>query len=161
MAVSKLERLLNLINVLLDAPRPLRASELATRVPGYPPDEASFRRAFERDKDDLREMGVPLRLEDVPASNPPAQGYRIRQDEYYLRDPGLEPEELEALNLAAATVQLDGTPPRMPPRQSGPVSSAITHIVSSSSCVRPSRPSSFSPARALRSSMVPVTLSAS
>ncbi|MCU1352804.1 MAG: pafB [Acidimicrobiales bacterium] len=108
MAVSKLERLLNLMNLLLDAPIPLRAAELQLQVPGYPDDPQAFHRAFERDKDEMREMGVPLRIEPIPATDPPATGYRIRKQEFYLRDPGLEPDELEALNLAAATVPLDG-----------------------------------------------------
>jgi len=37
-----------------------------------------------------------------------ALGYRIRREEYALADPGLEPDELAALNLAVATVQVDG-----------------------------------------------------
>lgn len=110
MAVPKLERLLNLMALLLEAPRPFAASEIQQRVAGYPQSDGSFHRAFERDKDDLREMGVPLRIEPVPQTNPPVDGYRIRKDEYYLRDPGLEPDELEALNLAASTVRVDGGP---------------------------------------------------
>ena len=94
--------------VLLEAPRPITAGEIQQRVPGYPESEGSFHRAFERDKDDLREMGVPLRIEMVPLSNPPVDGYRIRKQDYYLRDPGLDPDELDALNLAASTVRLDG-----------------------------------------------------
>jgi proteasome accessory factor B len=109
-AVPKLERLLNLMAVLLEAPRPITAGEIQQRVAGYPESESSFHRAFERDKDDLREMGVPLRIEMVPLSNPPADGYRIRKQDYYLRDPGLDADELEALNLAASTVRLDGGP---------------------------------------------------
>jgi proteasome accessory factor B len=109
-AVSKVERLLTLMAVLLEASRPLTASEIRARVPGYPDVDSSFRRAFERDKDDLRDMGVPLRIEAVPQTDPPAEGYRIRKQDYYLRDPGLEPAELEALNLAASTVHLEGGP---------------------------------------------------
>ena len=84
---QKLERLLNLIAALLETPRALSAEEIRARVPGYP-DEAgpTFRRAFERDKDDLREMGVPLRVETVPGTDPPQTGYRIPRDEYYLRE---------------------------------------------------------------------------
>ncbi len=110
MAVSKVERLLTLMAVLLEAPRPLTASEVRGRVPGYPDVLSSFHRAFERDKDDLRDMGVPLRMEPVPQTDPPIEGYRIRKQDYYLRDPGLEPAELEALNLAASTVHLEGGP---------------------------------------------------
>ena len=108
MALAKIERLLTLMNALLGAPRPVRASELRQRVPGYPEDDASFKRAFERDKDELRDMGVPLLVENVPGTDPPVAGYRIRRQDYELRDPGLEPDELEALNLAAAVIGSDG-----------------------------------------------------
>ena len=72
----------------------------------------AFRRAFERDKDDLREMGVPLGGEPRSrASIPAVEGYRIPKDRYYLRDPGLTPDELAALRLAASVVRLDGCRP--------------------------------------------------
>jgi predicted DNA-binding transcriptional regulator YafY len=106
--VEKVERLLSLINALLDAPRAISADDLRTRVAGYPAEDASFKRAFERDKDELREMGVPLLVETIPGSDPPLLGYRIRRRDYELPDPGLEPDELEALNLAAAVTGLAG-----------------------------------------------------
>ncbi len=106
--MSKLERLLNLTAALLETGRPLTADELQERVPGYPASRDSFHRAFERDKDDLREMGVPIRLVAIPGSDPPVEGYRIPKDEYFLRDPGLEPDELAALHLAAAAVRMEG-----------------------------------------------------
>ena len=108
MAVPKLERLLDLIAELLHAERPLTADELHNRIPGYPEDKDSFKRAFERDKKDLREMEIPLRIEPVPGRMPPEDGYRIHQDEYGLPDPGLDSEELAALHLAATAVRLDG-----------------------------------------------------
>lgn len=108
MALAKIERLITLMNALLGAPRPVTAGELRRRVPGYPDDDNSFKRAFERDKEELREMGVPLLVETVPGVDPPVLGYRIRPRDYELRDPGLEPDELEALNLAAAVVGSDG-----------------------------------------------------
>ncbi len=107
-AVEKVERLLSLMNALLGAPRAISAEDLRSRVPGYPDEDASFKRAFERDKDDLREMGVPLLVETIPGTDPPLQGYRIRKQDYELRDPGLEPDELEALNLAAAATGFAG-----------------------------------------------------
>lgn len=106
--MDKLERLLNLTATLLDTPRPLTAEELRERVPGYPDSLPSFRRAFERDKEDLREMGIPIRMEAVEGEERPVDGYLIRDDEYYLRDPGLEPDELAALNLALRAVKLEG-----------------------------------------------------
>ncbi|HWJ64956.1 MAG TPA: WYL domain-containing protein [Acidimicrobiales bacterium] len=106
--MEKIERLLSLMNALLGAPRAISADELRSRVPGYPDEDASFKRAFERDKDELREMGVPLLVETIAGSDPPLLGYRIRTQDYELRDPGLEPDELEALNLAAAATGLAG-----------------------------------------------------
>jgi len=104
---DKLERLLNLTMTLLETPRPLTSSEIRDRVPGYPDNDASFRRSFERDKDSLREMGIPLSLEEIAFSDPPTEGYRIRKDDYYLHDPGFDPDELAALHLAASAVKLD------------------------------------------------------
>ncbi|CAN5832778.1 WYL domain-containing protein [soil metagenome] len=108
MVLAKTERLLTVMNLLLGAPRAVPAAEVRRRVPGYPDDDDSFKRAFERDKEDLREMGVPLLVESVPGSDPPTTGYRIRPADYELRDPGLAVDELQALNLAAAVVGSDG-----------------------------------------------------
>ncbi len=108
MSVNKLERLLNLTAVLLNTSRPLSAEQIRRRVEGYPDSGSAFHRAFERDKDDLRVMGIPLTVERVPATNPPVDGYRIDPAEYYLADPGLDPEELAALHLASLSVRVDG-----------------------------------------------------
>src|SRR5947209_5218623 len=107
--MDRLERLINLTAALLEAERPLTADELRQRLPGYADNEVAFRRAFERDKDVLREMGIPLVLEAVDAaSQPGVEGYRIPKDEYHLTDPGLDPDELAALHLAASAVELEG-----------------------------------------------------
>jgi proteasome accessory factor B len=106
---QKLERLLNLTALLLDARRPLPASEIQRQLE-YPDDKTAFRRAFERDKDELRAMGIPLRVETVPGTLPEVDGYRIPREEYALRDPGLTTEELAALHLAASAVQVEGLP---------------------------------------------------
>ena len=106
--MDRLERLINLVAALLEAERPLTADELHQRLPGYAETEVAFRRAFERDKDVLREMGVPLVLEPIDPMQPGLEGYRIPKDEYYIDDPGLEPDELAALHLAASAVELEG-----------------------------------------------------
>jgi predicted DNA-binding transcriptional regulator YafY len=110
--VSRLERLLNLTAALLNASRPLTAADIAEQVPGYPPrqEKQTFRRAFERDKELLREMGIPVQVADVPGSDPPESGYLIRRDDYALRDPGLDPDELAAIHLATAAVRMEGLP---------------------------------------------------
>lgn len=109
MSASKLERLLNLTALLLDTPRPLTAEQIRDQLEVYPEEQASFRRAFERDKAELRAMGIPIEVSDLTDRMPAVEGYRIPRDEYALRDPGLEPDELAALHLAASAVQVEGT----------------------------------------------------
>jgi proteasome accessory factor B len=109
-STAKLERLLNLTALLLDTPRPITAEDIQEQLEVYPRERASFRRAFERDKDELRTMGIPLRVEKVPGTMPAVDGYRIPREEYALRDPGLETDELAALHLAASAVQVEGLP---------------------------------------------------
>lgn len=99
---------MDLTAALLATERPLTAAEIGARVPGYPDDKTAFRRAFERDKEELRERSVPLVVEAVPGTDPPVDGYRIDRDRYYLPDPGLEPDELAALHLAARAVRAEG-----------------------------------------------------
>lgn len=106
--MSKLERLLNLTAVLLDTERPLSADAIRGRVEGYPEALASFRRSFERDKEDLRSLGIPLTIERVPGVDPPVDGYRISPEDYYLPDPGLDADELAALHLASMAVRVEG-----------------------------------------------------
>jgi proteasome accessory factor B len=108
MSAAKLERLLKLTALLLETPRPLAASEIRERLGMYPEDGDAFRRSFERDKVDLREMGVPIDVADVPGVVPAVEGYRIPKDRYYLRDPELTTDELAALRLAASLVRLEG-----------------------------------------------------
>ena len=106
--MDKLERLLNLTTALLDADRPLSAQNLREQIGGYSDDDTAFRRAFERDKDDLRSMGLPLGVEPIPGADPPLDGYRMRRADYSGQDLRLEPDELAALHLATNLVRLDG-----------------------------------------------------
>ena len=107
--MHRLERLINLVAALLHAERPLTAEELRHRLPGYAEDDGAFRRAFERDKEALRDLGIPVALEPVDdAAQPGVMGYRIPKEAYYLQDPDLAPDELAALHLAASAVRLEG-----------------------------------------------------
>ena len=107
--MHRLERLINLVAALLEASVPLTAEDLRQRVPGYADEKGAFRRAFERDKETLREMGVPVVVEPVDPADPGVVGYRIPKEEYYLADPGLAADELAALHLAASAVRLEGS----------------------------------------------------
>lgn len=107
--MDRLERLLNLLAALIDTERPLRREEIHERVPGYPDRDDSFRRQFERDKETLRQMGVPIAVEPLIAHSPEqGTGYRVHQRDYALADPGLTAEELTALHLAASSVRFLG-----------------------------------------------------
>jgi proteasome accessory factor B len=108
---TKLERLLNLVAALLDTAVPLSAEQIQQRIESYPDSAVSFRRAFERDKDDLREMGIPLRVEEIPGSDPPLTGYRISRREYSGQVPELTPDELAALHVASNLVRVGGLAP--------------------------------------------------
>ena len=102
--LDRLERVTDLLLVLLDTPRALSLREIANRVPGYPDGHGARRQAFERDKRLLRDEGVPVLVESVEGDD--QLGYRVDPDSYYLPDLGLEPEEQAALNLAVAGVHL-------------------------------------------------------
>lgn len=105
---ERLERLVNLTATLLDTRRPLSLDELAERLePSYPKELAARRRAFERDKETLRELGVPIVTQVIEGTGGEV-GYRIPADEYYLPDPGLTPEERAALHVAVSAVRFEG-----------------------------------------------------
>ena len=88
---ERLERLINLTATLLETPRPLTLEDIADRLtPAYPEELAARRRAFERDKETLRDLGIPIEVETVDGWNGVDSGYRIPPDAYYLPDPGLD-----------------------------------------------------------------------
>jgi predicted DNA-binding transcriptional regulator YafY len=104
--LDRLERVTDLLLVLLDSPRPLSLRQIADRVPGYPDGHDARRQAFERDKRLLRDEGVPVLVEPIDGQD--QLGYRVDPDSYYLPDLGLDDLEQAALNLAVAGVHLGG-----------------------------------------------------
>ena len=109
--MDRLERLVNLVVALLDTPRLLTKEELRQRVGGYSDDDANFHRNFERDKDLLRQMGIPIVAEPLagPDISDRQTGYRVPRDLYELPDPGLDEDELLALSVAVSAVAFDGS----------------------------------------------------
>src|SRR5579875_3518443 len=102
MAISKVERLMNLVIALLSTRGYLTAEKIRTSVAGYadsPTDEA-FSRMFERDKNELRDLGIPLETGRA-SSFEPTEGYRINRDAYAL--PTVELTADEAAAVAVAT----------------------------------------------------------
>ncbi|MGA7466379.1 MAG: YafY family protein [Mycobacterium sp.] len=102
MAVSKVERLMNLVIALLSTRGYITAEKIRSSVAGYADsatDEA-FSRMFERDKNELRDLGIPLETGKV-SSFDPVEGYRINRDAYAL--PAVELTADEAAAVAVAT----------------------------------------------------------
>lgn len=101
--MKRIERLINLIAALLESERPLTAAEVREKIAGYDQDtHEAFRRAFERDKEHLRAMGIPL--ETVPSGldvDDQPDAYTIPKDRYYLPALDLDADELAALRLAS------------------------------------------------------------
>src|SRR5690606_4623542 len=108
MAIAKAERLMNLALCLLGTRRPLSKRELRDSIEAYVeafgPGNASagsddsFNRMFERDKDDLRELGLVI---ETVESLEGEVGYMARRDSNRLPPITLDAEEAAALGLAA------------------------------------------------------------
>lgn len=112
MSAHKVTRLMTLLNVLVGADRPLTSRDIREQVPGYAADDVAFRRAFERDKKELGEIvGQPIAPEQIPGTDPPIEGYRLRAERTFLRDPDLTAEERRALAVAASAVRVAGIDP--------------------------------------------------
>ena len=99
---ARAERLVNLVLCLLSTRQFLTAERIRQIVPGYADargDEAFFR-MFERDKAELRELGVPLETGRLSGFDT-VDGYRIARQDYELGEIDLEPDEAAAVALAA------------------------------------------------------------
>jgi predicted DNA-binding transcriptional regulator YafY len=102
------ERVLNLLIYLLESSTPVTADDIRNTVHGYDDqtDEA-FHRMFERDKEVLRRLGVPLERQALDAWEVDF-GYTVDPEEYAVEDPGLTHEERVALSVAARMVRVGG-----------------------------------------------------
>ncbi|SEO85452.1 helix-turn-helix transcriptional regulator [Trujillonella endophytica] len=105
MAAKRAERLVNLVIALLGTRQYVSAARIRATVPGYEADDGTeradeaFKRMFERDKADLREMGVPLETGRTSAFDT-EDGYRIARADYELPELTLDGEEAAAVGLA-------------------------------------------------------------
>jgi proteasome accessory factor B len=108
-AMHPLERLVNLVALLLESRTPLTFEQIRDKLSeGYGhQDVASAKRMFERDKDVLRDIGVPIEVVATDAWDV-EQGYAIDKDRYYLPDIAFTGEEISALLVA---VRSAGDPP--------------------------------------------------
>ncbi len=103
MSAQRTERLLNLVIALRATRRGLRREDLRRAVPQYAasPNEAAFERMFERDKEDLREIGVPIVTLASDVLVDAEDAYRIDAGAYELPAVTFTPAEVAVLGLAA------------------------------------------------------------
>lgn len=119
MAARRAERLVNLVICLLSTRQFLSAERIREAVPGYEPADGTvraddaFKRMFERDKAELRDLGVPLETGRNSAFDS-EDGYRITRRNYELPPISFDAAEATALGLAARVWQSAtlGTPAR-------------------------------------------------
>ncbi len=106
MAPRKTERILNLTICLLVSGRFVPKSRIRQIVEGYHDlSDAAFERTFERDKDDLRALGVPIEVGSFDPLFDDEPGYRILPSEFELPPIDLDPEEAAVLGVAARVWQ--------------------------------------------------------
>jgi proteasome accessory factor B len=105
--VDRVERLTNLLALLLETREPLSLVQIAGALEGQYPDNDQARRAsFERDKAALRDIGVPIDTEYVTGGPYAGQTrYRIDRRAYELEDLDLAADEMRALQVAVAAVR--------------------------------------------------------
>jgi proteasome accessory factor B len=105
--VDPLERLTNLVALLLETRRPLTFEQIADELDGqYPPSPSARRSAFERDKALLRAEGVPIGQVVLTGDVAGQTGYWIERADFELPDVDLTASERQALQVALATVHL-------------------------------------------------------
>lgn len=108
---DRVERLTNLLALLLETREPLSLVQIAGELRGQYPDSLGARRAaFERDKSALREIGVPIDQEIVPGGEYAGQTrYWIDRDRYELGSLDLDEDEMRALQIAVAATRPGST----------------------------------------------------
>jgi proteasome accessory factor B len=101
----KIERLINLTIALLATKRYLIKSEIFNSVEGYEGTPETKERMFERDKDDLRSLGIEIEVGSFdPLFNDEA-GYRIKQEKYQFELGDINATEMSLLSIAAEAWQ--------------------------------------------------------
>lgn len=104
---DRVERLTNLLALLLETVEPLSLVQIAGELGDqYPAGESARRTAFERDKAALRDIGVPIDQHVVPGGQYAGQTrYWVDRDRYELADLDLDPDETRALQVAMAATR--------------------------------------------------------
>jgi len=101
----KSERLVNLTIALLATKRYLTKSEIFRTIEGYEGSTETKERMFERDKDDLRKIGIEIEVGSFDPLFEDEPGYRIKPEKYQLQLPDLSQIDVALLSIAASAWQ--------------------------------------------------------
>lgn len=101
MSSQKTERLINLTLALLASKRYLSKAEILRSIPGYEGSPETKERMFERDKDDLRSLGIQIDVNNFDPLFEDEQGYLIKSDSFQFSENEFTKEELLLLTMAA------------------------------------------------------------
>jgi proteasome accessory factor B len=107
---SKSERLMNLLILLLVSRSYVSKERIRETIEEYrsSPSVEAFEKKFERDKDELRALGIPIEVGYLDKFFEDEQGYRIKRDAFELPEIDLAPDEVAVLGLAARVWQHAG-----------------------------------------------------
>lgn len=101
MSDQKTERLINLTLALLSSKRYLTKSEIFNNVAGYSGSPETMERMFERDKDELRNLGIQIEVRALDPLFEDDQGYLIDSDTFQINPNDFSQEEIFLLTMAA------------------------------------------------------------
>jgi proteasome accessory factor B len=99
-STAKTERLLNLLIMLLVQRHYVSKNRIREILYADAPSGDAFEKSFERDKEELRSLGVPIEVGQMDPYFDDEPGYRIRADEFALPEINLEPDEASVVALA-------------------------------------------------------------
>jgi proteasome accessory factor B len=99
-STAKTERLLNLLIMLLVQRHYVSKNRIREILYADAPSGDAFEKSFERDKEELRSLGVPIEVGQMDPYFDDEPGYRIRADEFALPEISLEPDEASVVALA-------------------------------------------------------------
>lgn len=110
MTANKSERLLNLLILLLVSRTFVSKERIRDAIEEYRNQRSAdaFEKMFERDKDELRSLGIPIEVGNLDAFFDDEQGYRVKRDAFELPQVELEPDEAAVVGLAARVWQHAG-----------------------------------------------------
>lgn len=101
MSSQKTERLINLTLALLATNRYLTKNDIFRQIPGYSGSPETKERMFERDKDELRGLGIEIEVNSFDPLFDDEQGYLIKPESFQLDHDEFSKEELLLLTMAA------------------------------------------------------------